>query len=105
MKINNGTTNIEYLTGGQTVRATGTTTSGGDGGGTGGTGGGVTGGTPIATQTTLGAVKVGKNLSITEDGTLYVNTTNQMEQDNTLPMTSAGVYATVGNIEVLLQTI
>ena len=40
-----------------------------------------------------------------KDGVLSVNTTDQMEQDNTLPMTSAGVYATVGNIEVLLKTI
>lgn len=40
-----------------------------------------------------------------KDGVLSVNTTDQMEQDNTLPMTSAGVYATVGNIEALLKTI
>lgn len=40
-----------------------------------------------------------------ENGILSVNTTNQMEQDNTLPITSAGVFATVGNIEVLLKTI
>lgn len=40
-----------------------------------------------------------------ENGVLSVNTTNQMEQDNTLPITSAGVYATVGNIEALLKTI
>lgn len=40
-----------------------------------------------------------------ENGILSVNTTNDMEQDNTLPITSAGVYATVGNIEVLLKTI
>ena len=40
-----------------------------------------------------------------KDGILSVNTTNQMEQDNTLPITSAGVYATVGNIEALLKTI
>lgn len=40
-----------------------------------------------------------------KDGVLSVNTTNEMEQDNTLPMTSAGVYATVGNIEALLKTI
>ena len=38
-------------------------------------------------------------------GVLSVNTTNDMEQDNTLPITSAGVYATVGNIEALLKTI
>lgn len=40
-----------------------------------------------------------------KDGILSVNTTDQMEQDNTLPMTSAGVYTTVGNIEALLKTI
>lgn len=45
------------------------------------------------------------NTLILKDGVLSVNTTDQMEQDNTLPMTSAGVYSTVGNIEVLLKTI
>lgn len=40
-----------------------------------------------------------------ENGILSVNTTDQMGQDNTLPITSAGVYATVGNIEALLKTI
>lgn len=40
-----------------------------------------------------------------ENGVLSVNTTDRMEQDNTQPMTSAGVYATVGNIEALLKTI
>ena len=45
------------------------------------------------------------NTLILENGVLSVNTTNQMEQDNTLPMTSAGVYAAVGNIEALLKTI
>ena len=40
-----------------------------------------------------------------ENGILSVNTTDQMEQDNTRPITSAGVYATVGNIEALLKTI
>lgn len=39
------------------------------------------------------------------DGILSVNTINHMEQDNTLPITSAGVYAAVGNIEALLKTI
>lgn len=42
---------------------------------------------------------------ILKDGVLSVNTTDMMEKDNTLPITSAGVYATVGNIEVLLKTI
>lgn len=40
-----------------------------------------------------------------KDGVLSVNTANQMEQDNTLPITSAAVYTTVGNIEILLGTI
>ena len=40
-----------------------------------------------------------------KNGILSVNTTNQMEQYNTLPITSAGVFAIVGNIEALLKTI
>lgn len=40
-----------------------------------------------------------------ENGILSVNTTNSMGQDNTRPITSAGVFATVGNIEALLKTI
>ena len=46
----------------------------------------------------------GETLTL-KDGVLSVNTTNDMEQDNTLPITSAGVFATVGNIEALLKTI
>ena len=42
---------------------------------------------------------------IWKDGVLSVNTTADAEQDNTLPMSSAGVYATVGNISQLLKTI
>lgn len=38
-----------------------------------------------------------------ENGILKVNTTNNAEQDNTLPITSAGVNTIVGNIEVLLS--
>ena len=48
--------------------------------------------------------QVDETLSL-KDGVLSVNTTDQMEQDNTLPITSAGVYTTVGNIEALLKTI
>lgn len=62
------------------------------GGGGGGEGGG---GTYFAPDETLKL----------ENGILSVNTTNDMEQDNTLPITSAAVYAAVGNIEVLLRTI
>ena len=39
------------------------------------------------------------------DGILGVNTADAAEQDNTLPITSAAVYTTVGNIEVRLSTI
>lgn len=49
-------------------------------------------------------LKTDKTL-IFRDGVLCVNTTEAMEQDNTLPMSSAGVYATVGNIAQLLKTI
>lgn len=54
--------------------------------------------------TDISNLKIGETLKI-EDGVLSVNTTNDMEQDNTLPITSAGVFATVGNIEALLRTI
>ena len=40
-----------------------------------------------------------------KNGVLSVNTTDIMERDGTLPMTSSGVYAAVGNIEELLKTI
>lgn len=40
-----------------------------------------------------------------EDGILSVNTTQDVEQDNTLPITSSGVFTVVGNIEALLKTI
>lgn len=53
------------------------------------------GGTSFTTDETL----------ILADGVLKVNTTNIAAADNTLPITSAGVFAQVGNIEVLLKTI
>lgn len=40
-----------------------------------------------------------------ENGVLRVNTANSVEQDNSLPITSAAVHTTVGNIEILLSTI
>ena len=40
-----------------------------------------------------------------ENGVLSVNTAKQVEEDNTLPVTSAAVYAEVGNINALLATI
>lgn len=42
---------------------------------------------------------------ILKDGILRVNTTNVVEKDNTLPITSAAVEMVVGNIDVLLSTI
>lgn len=40
-----------------------------------------------------------------KDGVLSVNTAQEPEPDNTLPITSSAVHTTVGNIEILLQTI
>lgn len=39
------------------------------------------------------------------DGVLGVNTAHEPDPDNTLPITSAAVAQTVGNIEVILKTI
>ena len=47
----------------------------------------------------------GVTLVKTSDGIVKVNTADDVEQDNTLPITSAAVYTNVGNIEVLLETI
>lgn len=62
------------------------------------------GGNPATTET-LGLIKVGENLKITEDGVLSVDTATQVEQDNTKPITSAAVHTEIGNIDVLLKTI
>ena len=48
--------------------------------------------------------EIGHGLKVTGN-TLEVDTAEEVEQDNTLPITSAAVYTTVGNIEVLLGTI
>lgn len=40
-----------------------------------------------------------------EDGVLRVNMADKVEEDNTLPVTSAAVYTEVGNINALLATI
>lgn len=42
---------------------------------------------------------------IYKDGKLAVNTTNELSEDNTLPITSAAVQMQIGNIEELLKTI
>lgn len=67
----------------------------------------VVGGTILrpATTTSLGGIIVGEDLQITQSGVLSVTKANQVEQDNTHPITSAAVYTEVGNINALLQTI
>lgn len=49
---------------------------------------------------------VGNGLKFDQQtNTLSVDTADIVEKDNTLPITSAAVYTTVGNIEALLETI
>ena len=64
-----------------------------------------TGSSGYATKDKAGIIKVGDNLKISEDGVLSVDTTDTAQQDNTKPMTSAGVYTLAGNIEVLLAAL
>lgn len=49
--------------------------------------------------------QIGNGLKITGGDTLEVDAATSVEEDNTLPITSAAVYTTVGNIEILLGTI
>lgn len=49
-------------------------------------------------------IKTDETLTL-ENGVLSVNTAKDAEEDNTLPITSAAVYAEIGNIDVLLKTI
>lgn len=60
----------------------------------------------------IAEIQIGGGTSLTfdetlkvENGALSVNTTSIVDRDNTLPITSAGVYMAVGNIEALLNTI
>lgn len=64
-----------------------------------------TGSSGYATKDKAGTIKVGENLAISEDGVLSVITTDTAQQDNTKPITSAGVYTLAGNIEVLLAAL
>lgn len=52
-----------------------------------------------------GGIQTDGTLKVGADGRLGVNTTNEVEEDNTQPVTSAGVYTVVGNIESLLGAI
>lgn len=72
-----------------------------------GEGGVETGGgdVPIMTEEVAGIAKLGENLTIDGAGRLSVDTANEVGKDNTKPITSAAVHTTVGNIEILLETI
>lgn len=50
------------------------------------------------------AFEVDETLSL-KDGILSINTTDVIEEGNKLPVTSAAVQASIGNIDALLQTI
>lgn len=52
-----------------------------------------------------GMPQIDETLRYSADGRLGVNTADVVEEDNTLPVTSAAVYAEMGNIEALLKTI
>lgn len=52
------------------------------------------------------AYTIGHGLKLdAKTNTLFVDAADKMEQDNTLPITSAAVYVEVGNINALLKTI
>jgi hypothetical protein len=51
-----------------------------------------------------GAFEVDKSLNY-QNGVLSVNCADEVEEDNTLPVTAAAVYTEVGNIRVLLETL
>lgn len=97
VRIDSGKISTEYKTSGIATSKSGSANSTGSGGG-------ITE-IPVASSTTLGAIKVGNNLEITGDGKLSVVTTNDAQKDNTKPITSAGVHTQIGNIEVLLAAL
>ena len=49
--------------------------------------------------------EIGDGLKIVGENTLAVDTVSVVEKDNTRPITSAGVYVEVGNIEAIMKTI
>lgn len=51
------------------------------------------------------SLEIDRKTLIFQDGKLKVNTTDEVKEDNSQPITSAGVAVTVGNIETLLKTI
>lgn len=60
----------------------------------------------VGSDTGGAAYVIGSGLKLDETtNTLSVDTADDVEQDNTKPITSAAVYETVGNINALLATI
>ena len=53
----------------------------------------------------LGGAKLGANLKMSEDGRLSVDTAATAESDNTRPITSEAVYALVGDIGSVLDSL
>ena len=64
----------------------------------------VTVGAVIYTSTNGKEIEIGSGLKL-ENNVLSVDTAETAEEDNTKPITSAAVFAEVGNIEVLLSLI
>lgn len=60
---------------------------------------------PIATTERLGGIIVGDHLTVTENGRLSVTVSEDVEDDNTHPITAAAVYTEIGNINALLHII
>lgn len=52
-----------------------------------------------------GSIAIDNHTLIEQGGVVKVNTANDAQQDNTLPITSAAVFAEIGNIDALLMTI
>lgn len=60
----------------------------------------------LAKEGLLGGYKIGNGLKLDSDtNSLSVDVADIPEEDNTKPITSAAVFTTIGNIEVLLGTI
>ena len=64
----------------------------------------VTVGAVIYTSTNGKEIEIGSGLKL-ENNVLSVDTAETVEEDNTKPITSAAVFAEVGNIEVLLSLV
>jgi len=60
---------------------------------------------PPATDHSLGGVIVGESLAVTGEGVLSVDVTSTMAASDNRPITSAAVYAVVGDIERALAAI